>query len=120
VAMLVSVGGVLHWTPANLVSIFSKTRRSQYLFTKESITIIPSAVSLVHLRCAIQFRARGSRLMHGQEWARFSVSGKGTPFTHRDRPTPSLLMRRLNISAAKPKCSANLAPVLRSGSRDML
>src|SRR2546429_7508285 len=70
VAMLVSVLRDLHWTLTSLVSISSRTRRSRYLFTEESITIIPSGLSLAHLRCGIPFRARVSRLMHGRVWAR--------------------------------------------------
>src|SRR5437588_611707 len=79
--------------------------------TYASITIIPSALSLAHLRCGIQFRARVWRRMHGRVWARFSAAAKGTLFTRKDRRTHSLLMHRRSISAAKPRCSANLGPV---------
>src|SRR6266481_5596367 len=65
VAMLVWVLKDLLWTPASLVSISSRTRRFQFLFTEESITITPLALSLARSRCGIQFRARVSRLMHG-------------------------------------------------------
>src|SRR5882724_4316851 len=114
--MLESVLRDLHWTLTSLVSTSSRTRRSRYLFTEESITIIPSALSLAHLRCGIQFRARVWRLMHGRVSVRFSAAAKGTPFTHRDRRTPSLSMRRPNTSVAKPKYSDNLAPVSNFGS----
>ena len=62
----------------SLVSISSRTSRSRYLFNEESITIIPSALSLARLHCGIQFRARVLRLMHGRVWARFSAAEKGT------------------------------------------
>src|SRR5438128_2501812 len=107
--MLVSVLRDLHWTLTSLVSISSRTRRSRYLFTEESITIIPSALSLAHLRCGIQFRARVWLRMHERVWARFSAAAKGTLFTRKDRRKHSLLMHRRSIAAAKPRCSANLA-----------
>src|SRR4029453_9672874 len=116
VAMLVSVLRDSRWTRTSLVSISSRIRRSRYSFTEELITIIPSALSLAHLRCAIQFPARVSRLMHGRVWARFSAAAKGTPFTHEDRRTPSLLMRRRSTSGAKPKYSDNLVLGWRSDS----
>src|SRR5882724_4034661 len=114
--MLESVLRDLHWTLTSLVSISSRTRRSRYLFTEESITTTPLALSLAHLRCGIQFRARVWRLMHGRVSVRFSAAAKGTNFTRKDRRTHSLLMRRPNISAAKPNSSANLAPVSNFGS----
>src|SRR5262245_33021186 len=110
VAMLVSVLKDLLWTQASLVSISSRTRQPTYLFTGESITIIPSALSLAHLHCGIRFHARVSRLMHGAVLARFSAAAKGTNFTRRDRRTPSPSMHKPTISAAKPKCSLNSAP----------
>src|SRR5437867_10458877 len=66
VAMLVSVLRDLHWTLTSLVLISSRTRRSRYLFTEESITIILSALSLARLRCVIQFRALVLHLMRGR------------------------------------------------------
>src|SRR5204862_68108 len=83
--MLVSVLKDLLWTPASLVSISSRTRRFRFLFTEESIIIIPSALSLAHLRCGIQFPAHVLRLTHGRVWVRFSAVAKGTPFTRKDR-----------------------------------
>src|SRR5436309_15814901 len=74
VAMLVSVLRDLHWTLTSLVSISSRTRRSRYLFTEESITITPSALSLARLRCDIQFLARAWLLMRGRVSVRFSAA----------------------------------------------
>src|SRR5437867_8037759 len=79
VAMLVSVLRDLHSTLTSLVSISSRTRRSRYLFTEESITTTPLALFSAHLRCVIRFRVRGSHLMHGQAWARFLGAAKGIP-----------------------------------------
>src|SRR5437762_3757969 len=118
--MLVSVLRDLHSTLTSLVSISSRTRRSRYLFTEESTTTTPLALFSAHLRCVIRFRARGSHLMHGQAWARFLGAAKGTPFTHKGRRTPSKSMRRPNISAAKPKCLVNSAPVWKFVSRGTL
>src|SRR5947207_14484907 len=71
VAMLVSVLRDLHWTLTSLVSISSSTRRSRYLFTEESITITPSALSLARLRYDIQFLARAWLLMRRPLAVRF-------------------------------------------------
>src|SRR5947207_14751378 len=88
VAMLVSVLKDLHWTRTSLVSISSRTRRSRYLFTEESITIIPSALSLARLHCGIQFPVRASHLMHGRVWARFSAAAQGTHLTRKGPRMP--------------------------------
>src|SRR2546423_9152932 len=71
VAILVWALKDLHWMPASLVSISSRTSRSRYLFTEESIIITPSARFLARLHCDIQFRAPVSPLMHGGVLARF-------------------------------------------------
>src|SRR5947208_16532622 len=105
--MLQSVLRDLHWTPTNRASISSKTRQSRYLLTEESITIIPSAASLAHLHCGIQFHARFLRLMHGQALARFSAAAQGTRFTRTDRRTHSPSMRKPNISPEKHRGSDN-------------
>src|SRR4029077_13316321 len=115
--MLVSVLRDLHSTLQSLASIFSRTRQFRYLSSKESITIIRSAPSLAHLRCATQFRALVLRLMHGQVWARFSAAAKETNFTRKDRRTHSRSMRRPTISAPKRNYSVNSVPVSKFGSR---
>src|SRR5947199_6747880 len=120
VAMLLSVLRDLHWTLTSLVSISSRTRRSRCLFIEESITTTPLALFLLHSPCDIRFRAPVLRLMHGPVSALYLAAAKGTLFTCKAHRTHSLSMRRPNISAAKPRRSANLAPAWNSGSRDTL
>src|SRR5207253_7754685 len=120
VAMLVWVLKDLLWTPASLVLISSRTRRFQFLFTEELITITPSALFQERLRCVIQFLAHESRRTPGLVWVRFSAAAKEMSFTHSAHRMPLLSTRRRITSGAKPKCSANLEPVWNSGSRDTL